>query len=96
MVIRELIATALEFITGVVGVEGLAIGGLAIATAGLWYLREAADLFVVLARYARVLSLIGFVVLVLYVVGTATGFVDTGSAASVVGSLVNQLTEMVH
>lgn len=92
MVIEELVRGMLEFI----GVKGIAIGVLVPALVGLYYLREVAELFVLLARYARILSIIGVVVLVLYVAGTVSGFVDTGSAASVVGSLVNWILEMVH
>lgn|GEM_PF-3656957 len=92
MLIRELIAGALDLVSGVVGLEGLAIGAVATVVAGLWYLREAADAFVVLARYARVGSLIGFVVLLLLVVGVATGVVDGGS----LGSAFKQITELLH
>ncbi|WP_436931667.1 hypothetical protein [Halosimplex halobium] len=92
MLIRELVAGALELLVDVVGLNGLAVGALATVVVGLWYLREAADAFVVLARWARVGSLIGFVVLVLFVGGMATGVVDGGS----LGSLANQIAEFIH
>jgi len=79
MIVREALAMVLEFLTEMVGLEGLAIGILATAVAVLWYLREAADAFVVLARWARIGSIIGFVVLVLFVAGTVFGVVEPGS-----------------
>ncbi|MBX0323869.1 hypothetical protein EGH21_12595 [Halomicroarcula sp. F13] len=95
-VVYELVKSLLELLASHVGVEGVAIGGLAAVVVGLWYLREAADAFVVLARYSRVLSLIGFVVLVLAVVGTYSGVVDVGSAVSAVGQFVNRVSEVLH
>jgi len=92
VLIRELVATVLELLVGAVGVDGLAIGLLATTVAVLVYLRHAADLFVVLARYARIASIVGVVVLVLYVVGVATGFVD----AADVGSFIKQITGLKH
>jgi uncharacterized membrane protein YcfT len=92
VLIRELIAGALDLLTGLVGINGLAIGAVATVTAGLWYLREAADAFVVLARYARVGSLIGFIVLALLVAGTVTGVVDGGT----LGSFAHQIAELIH
>lgn len=89
MLIRELIAGVLEFVAEFIGVHGLAIGLLAATVAGLWYLREAADAFVLLARYARVLSLIGFVVLALYVVGVVTGVVDAGTVGGLIAQIAN-------
>ncbi|ELZ23487.1 hypothetical protein C475_14478 [Halosimplex carlsbadense 2-9-1] len=91
MLIRELIAGALELVFDLVGINGVAIGALALVVAGLWYLREAAGAFVVLARYSRMLSIIGFVVLGLFVAGTATGVVEPGF----VGSLANQIAELL-
>lgn len=88
MVIEALVRAVLEF----VGVKGIAVGVAAPALVGLYYLREAAELFVLFARYARVLSLIGLVVLALYVAGTVSGFVDVSS----IGQFINQLAEMVH
>jgi hypothetical protein len=79
MIVREALAMVLEFLTEMVGLEGLAIGILATVVAVLWYLREAADAFVVLARWARIGSIIGFVVLVLFVAGTVFGVVEPGS-----------------
>ncbi|QLH83214.1 hypothetical protein [Halosimplex pelagicum] len=92
VLIRELIAGALDLASQVVGLEGLAIGAVATVVAVLWYLREAADAFVVIARYARVGSLIGFVVLVLLVGGVATGVVDGGS----LGSIFEPIAELLH
>ncbi|WP_415381459.1 hypothetical protein [Halosimplex sp. TS25] len=88
MLIREIVAGGLNLVVGLVGVDGIAIGLLATVVAALWYLREAADAFVVLARYARVGSLIGFIVLVLYVAGTATGVVNGGDVAQVLKQFV--------
>jgi hypothetical protein len=79
MIVREALAMVLEFLTEMVGLEGLAIGILATVVAVLWYLREAADAFVVLARWARIGSIIGFVVLVLFVAGTVFGVVEPDS-----------------
>jgi hypothetical protein len=79
MIVREALAMVLKFLTEMVGLEGLAIGILATVVAVLWYLREAADAFVVLARWARIGSIIGFVVLVLFVAGTVFGVVEPGS-----------------
>ncbi|WP_424001208.1 hypothetical protein ACOZ4I_15745 [Haloarcula salina] len=89
-VIYELVRGLLELLASHVGFEGIAIGALATVVVGLWYLREAADAFVVLARYSRVASLIGFVVLVLVVLGSVSGTVDLGSAASVIEQTINQ------
>ncbi|QIO23099.1 hypothetical protein [Haloarcula sp. JP-L23] len=95
-VVYELVRALLELLASHVGVEGVAIGGLAAVVVGLWYLREAADAFVVLARYSRVASLIGFVVLVLAVVGTWGGAVDLASAWSAVGQFVKRVAEVLH
>jgi len=83
LIIREAVAMGLEFLSHLVGLEGLAIGLLATAVAVLWYLREAADAFVVLAKWARIASYIGVVVLVLLVGGMATGAVEPGSIGAV-------------
>ncbi|PSQ06660.1 hypothetical protein BRC92_00380 [Halobacteriales archaeon QS_4_69_31] len=89
MIIRELIETALELLAEFVGVHGMAIGALAIAVAGLWYLREAADAFVVLARWARVGSIFGALLLALYIAGVATGVVESGAVNSLIEGLTN-------
>lgn len=92
MLIRELIAGALDMLFGAVGINGIAIGALALVATGLWYLREAADAFVLVARYSRMLSIIGFVVLGLFVVGTATGVVEPGF----LGSVFEPIAELIH
>jgi len=91
MLIRELVAMVLEFITGALGLEGIAIGATAAVTVGLYYLREVADIFVVVARWARMLSIVGFVLLVALTVGTATGALEIGG----VGQLISQITEVI-
>lgn len=92
MLIRELVSGALKLLVGAVGVDGLAIGLLATIVAALVYLRHAADLFVVLARYARIASIVGVVVLLLYIAGVATGVVD----AADVGSFLKQFAGVKH
>lgn len=89
MIIRELIARGLEFVADFLGVHGLAIGVLATALVALYYVREAADAFVLLARWARMLSIIGGIVLALYVAGVVTGVVETGSLRSLVAQFIN-------
>lgn len=88
MVLFEVVEVVFHFLASQFGINALAIGGLAAATVGLWYLREAADVFVVLARYARVGSLIGAVLLVALVVGTYFGVVDLDSGGSLIGRLL--------
>lgn len=92
MVIEELVRAVLEFI----GVKGIAIGALVPVIVGLYYLREVAELFVVLARYARILSLIGVVVLVLYIAGTVTGYVDASSISAAIRSLTGLFGGLSH
>lgn len=95
-VLYELIKAVLEGITEFVGIEGLAIGVLAATTVALWYLREAADLFVIIARYARILSLIGFVLLLVMIGGTTTGVVEFDGVGQLLGSIADKLTEVVN
>lgn len=82
-VVYELVKMLIEFLATHLGVEGIAIGTLAAVVVGLWYLREVADVFVVLARYARVLSLVGAVVLLLLVGGSALGYIELSGADSI-------------
>lgn len=92
MLIRELVASVLELLVGLVGIDGVAIGLLATGLVALIYLRHAADAFVLLARYARVASIVGLVVLGLWIAGVATGVLDAGD----IGSLINQLSGIKH
>jgi len=95
-VIREVVAFVLETLTSTVGLNGLAIGALATVVAVLWYVREAADVFVVLARYARFLSVVGAVVLVLFVAGSASGVVDTGDLVTAVAQFLDNQFPSFH
>ncbi|WP_226010515.1 hypothetical protein [Halomicrobium salinisoli] len=94
MMIREIIAAILGWIASFVGLEGIAIGALATAVVGLYYLREMAGVFVLLARYARVLSLILAALLVVLVGGTATGAIDLEGSA--LASIAKQLGKVLH
>lgn len=96
IVVYELVKMLAEFLATHLGVEGIAIGGLAAVVVGLWYLREAADVFVVLARYARIGSLIGFALLVVLIAGSVTGYIEIDSGGSLVGQFVNQISEVLH
>ncbi|WP_226023226.1 hypothetical protein [Halomicrobium salinisoli] len=91
MVIREIVAMLLEWIASFVGLEGIAIGALATAVVGLYYLREMAGVFVLLARYARVLSLILAALLVVLVGGTATGAIELDGIGPIVESIASYL-----
>jgi len=94
--IREVVEFVLEFLASTVGLDGIAIGALATTVAVLWYVREAADLFVLLARYARLLSIIGAVVLVLVVGGTASGVVESGELVTGAVQFVDNLIPSFH
>ncbi|WP_135304123.1 hypothetical protein [Haloarcula amylovorans] len=96
MVVYELVRGFLELLASYIGIEGIAIGALAAVVVGLYYLREAADLFVILARWARVGSLIGAVVLVLLVVGTASGVVEGDSLGSLARQAIERISEVLH
>ena len=90
-VVYELVKVAFELLASHLGVQGIAIGTLAAIVVGLWYLREVADVFIVLARYARVLSLVGVVVLLLLVGGSVLGVVESGDVRTVVGLFANKI-----
>lgn len=95
MILREILSALLELVASLVGVEGVAIGALATATVGLYYLREVAGVFVLLARYARVLSIIGAVLLLVLVGGDAIGALELGGVVSAFGQLAKQLGKVI-
>ena len=91
MVVYELVAWALGALVNTVGLGGIAIGALAAAVVALWYLRELADVLVVVARYSRTLSILGFLLLVVLVGGDVLGVVEFDAE-----SLFNRFTEVLH
>lgn len=93
MIIYDLVAAFLESLAGYAGLQGVAIGALAAAVVGLYYLREVADLMVLVARYARVASLIGAAVLLVLVAGQATGYLELGTSEllGAIGETINQV-----
>lgn len=93
--IVELIEVVLHWLASTFGVNGLAIGSTAIATAGLWYLREFADLLAIVSRYARAASAVMAVLLVVLVVGTVTGVLDLSADSSALGQVWRALSDLV-
>jgi len=92
VVAYELIKTLLELLASTVGLEGVAIGALAAGLVGLYYLREVAGLLVHIARYSRIISVVGLVLLVVFTLGSAAGVVEFGS----IGTLINELNEVLR
>ncbi|MBX0348684.1 hypothetical protein [Haloarcula pellucida] len=94
-VVYELVRAAAEFVAPFVGVEGALVSALAATAVGLYYLREAADLLVIAARWARIASVVVGAVAVVLAVGTYVGIVDL-SGGSLVAQAINQISEVVH
>ncbi len=93
--ILELVELVLSWFASRAGINGLAIGSTALATVGLWYLREFANVLSVVAVYARVASVIMAAFLVVLVVGTATGVVDLSADHSAVGQAWRALSNLL-
>jgi len=91
VILRELIAWALELLAGTLGVNGLAIGAVATASVALYYLREVSGAFVAVARWARMVSILGFGLLIALIAATALGLNLSDPSA-----IVAQLTEVLH
>lgn len=91
MVLAKLLEPVLAWLAEQLGANGLAIGLIATATVALYYLREVSGVFVVIARYARTLSYVGFALLAVLVVGTATGAINLSADGSVIGQLLEQV-----
>jgi len=90
VVAYELIRGLLEFVANLVGLNGIAIGTTAGALVGLYYVRELSGVFVLLARYARVLSIVGFALLIVLVGGSALGIVEISNFSDLVGMVTDQ------
>jgi len=88
MVLAELVEWVLRQLTTQFGVNGLAVGALAVAVVGLWYLHEVASVLAFASRYAQTAAVVGAVVLVVLVAGMATGAVDLSADGSVIGRFV--------
>lgn len=95
MVVVELIEMLLHWLAGWAGLNGLAIGTTALVTAGLWYMREAADVLATLAVYARVASAVMFAFLLVLVAGTVTGVIDLSADSSALGQAWRSLSNLL-
>lgn len=82
MILRELLAWVLELVASTLGINGLAIGAVATTSVSLYYLREMSGVFVLLARYARMVSILGFGLLIALLAATALG-VDLSSPGTI-------------
>jgi len=89
MVLVELVKFLLSWLVGAVGLNGLAVGGLALVLVGLWYLHELSGVFVVLARWSRMAFVAGVVVFIAFVAAVQLGLVDLTADGSVIGSLLS-------
>jgi hypothetical protein len=81
----------LGHLAGFVGLEGLAIGAVASLAVASYYAREVSGVLVVAARYLNVVTYLLLSLLVVLVVGTATGIVDLSAGGSVIGQLIRGL-----
>jgi hypothetical protein len=89
VVIVELLEGVLSFLFDQFGVGGVSVGAVALLLAGIWYGREAANLFVGVARWLKIASVLLGGLAVLAVVGVATG------AVSVDSGVLGQLFELL-
>jgi len=96
MVIVELLEMVIRWLTETFGINGIAIGATAFATAGLWYLREFANVLATLAVYARVASGVMFGLLIVLVVGTGTGVLDLSANGSALGQLWRAIINLIQ
>ncbi len=96
MVIVDFVEFVLHWLAETVGLNGLAIGTTALATVGLWYLREISDVLATLAVYARVASAVMFAFLLVLVVGTATGVIDLSADSSALGQAWRAMSNLLH
>lgn len=93
--ILELVRMLLEWLAATFGLNGLAIGTTALATVGLWYLRELSNVLAAAAVYARVASLVMFGLLVVLVAGTVTGVLDFTADSSALGQAWRALSNLL-
>lgn len=91
LVVYELVRSVLELVANQIGVGGIAVGALSVGVVGLYYTRELAGVFVLLARYARVASIVGAALLVVIVGGSYLGVLELQD----VGTLVESVAQLI-
>jgi hypothetical protein len=89
VVIVELLEAALGWLFAQFGVGGVSVGAVALILAGIWYGREAANLFVGVARWLKIGSVLIGGLAALAVAGLATG------AISLDNGVLGQLFELL-
>lgn len=93
MIVFEVVKAGLEALAGFVELHQLEIVVLAVAIAGLYYLREIGDLLMLGARGARTAALVGAVVLAVLGVGLWVGVLDLEGG---LGGLVEAALSAIH
>ncbi|MBO4248368.1 hypothetical protein IL252_11140 [Halomicrobium sp. IBSBa] len=95
MVVYELVQWLADLIAPLLGIEGVLVTGLASTAVALYYLRETAGVLVVLARWARIASVIIAILSIVLAAGAHLGIVDL-AGGSLVEQAGNWIAEGIH